>query len=156
MMMKKIMVLLLSFFSTMVIAETELLVEKKGQEVHFVYPDSEADGAYYYAVWSNEKNSCEKINLDSKALILSNASNKFYQLPEKGGHLCFRRSYELLNEKWNPYQIMLDEKFLIIKIDDSRGVGDIEPEPLDGVETKKQLIPCQFNSDDLPTCELEL
>lgn len=140
----------------MVVAESELLVEKRGQQVHFVYPDLEADGAYYYAIWSKGKNGCEKLTLGSKALILSNASDKFYRLPENNGHLCFRRSDSLLGEKWNSYQIMLDEEFSIIKIDDSRSVINDPPEPIEKPETQGQLLPCQFNSNDASVCELKL
>ncbi len=156
--MKKIIFLLLLSFLIIADAKPVLLVERDQQQVHFVYPDLEENGAYYYAVWNTKKSNCEEIESNSLPLILINAANKIYQLPKKQGFLCLRYSDKLLAVDWGRFQIRPDEKFSITATDDSRGVGI--PPPVDIEEGKgetNKLLPCEFETtNNISICELKL
>lgn len=154
--MQKLAVLLLSIFSTTVMAETLLLVEQNEKEIHFVYPEFEVDNAFYYAVWSANKNSCQEIDSDSKPLLLNDVEHKFYRASKVSGYLCLHRSKSQLGGEWNQYKIMLDESFLMPHKLEMRGVGSSPPEELTP-ETKSKLLPCEFDvKSDLEMCDLEL
>ncbi len=148
--MRIIILLLFGFFSTVGIAETELLVEKKGQQVHFVYPDLKDDGAYYYAMWIEGENNCNKFNIDAYGLIISNY-NKFYIIPTNKGILCLGRSNKQLDVDWDRFQVYLDNENLK-DIDENifRDMG-APPEPLED-ETKY----CKFVKNKLSICTLKL
>ncbi len=154
--MKKLSFLVLILLSMPALSETELLVEKKGQQVHFVYPDLEADNAYYYAMWTNKKNNCDSFfTLNAQPLLLKDARDNFYNLPKEKGHLCLRRSEELLSYDWNKYQITPDNKFLIRETSNSRSIDIAPPENLPP-ETNN-LLPCEFSlKGDKYICELPL
>lgn len=163
--MKKLIFLLLSSFLITAYAKPILLVEQNQQQLHFVYSDLEADGAYYYAVWATKKSNCEKIELDSLPLILTNAANKIYQLPRKKGFLCLRHSDKLLEVDWDRFQIRPDETFTITETDDSRGIEIVPPEtgipPETGVPPEtgspSKLLPCEFETtNEISVCDVSL
>jgi hypothetical protein len=154
--MKKIIFLLLSSFLMTAQATPVLLIERDQQQVHFVYPDLEANKAYYYAVWHTNQSNCEKIKSNSLPLVLINTNNKIYQLPKKKGFLCLRHSDKLLSINWNRFQIKPDEKFTMTETDDSRGVVILGPDTGFPDETN-QLLPCEFETiNEISVCELKL
>jgi hypothetical protein len=154
--MKKLIFLLLSSFLIIAYAKPILLVERDEQQIHFVYPDLKADGAYYYAVWRAEKSNCEEIKSTSRPLILINVANKIYQLPKKQGFLCLRHSDKLLEVDWGRFQIRPDEQFTMTETDDSRGVGIPPPVDIDEGEINT-LLPCEFEiTNEVSVCEINL
>jgi len=155
--MKKIFIfLLLSLLSTSVFADAILIVEQKGKEIHFIYPELKKDHYFYYATWATDKNNC---NATTKSLTLKQAKeNHIYTIDNKKGILCLKRSLNLLGSDWSQHQIIPSENFLLMSKKATRtpkdeGLEDLEPETLEP-ETETELLSCLADQDNTSTCRI--